>query len=261
MYCKNDFIPDGSPQITEVNGTPIDVATPVVLPGGQGQVLLSPFGYIVFEASETFAGEVKFNYTVRDADFSTDTGIVTVAVEPRWKISSIPNVVEGDSARFIMTIEGGVAQGDVISTELELEEGTTTAADHAALFAAISDSIVNLGQTDFDFDGTTLTYAAPAANYTADYDPASGEFFDISATGDALNLGNDAMTERSLGFDFNFYADTFNSVYISANGYLTFGSPGVGFDNESLDGSALAGRPIIAPFWDDLNTASGNVLC
>ena len=256
---QNDFIPDGSPQITEVNGTPIDVATPVVLPGGQGQVLLSPFGYIVFEASETFAGEVKFNYTVRDADFSTDTGIVTVAVEPRWKISSIPNVVEGDSARFIMTIEGGVAQGDVISTELELEEGTTTAADHAALFAAISDSIVNLGQTDFDFDGTTLTYAAPAANYTADYDPASGEFFDISATGDALNLGNDAMTERSLGFDFNFYADTFNSVYISANGYLTFGSPGVGFDNESLDGSALAGRPIIAPFWDDLNTASGNV--
>ncbi|MEP4292305.1 MAG: tandem-95 repeat protein, partial [Rhizobiaceae bacterium] len=255
----NDFIPDGAPLITHVNGIAIDTVTPVTLPGGQGDVELSPFGYLVFNASATFAGEVKFSYTAQDADLSTDDGIVTVSVEPRWRLSSVPNVVEGDSARFILGIEGGVAQGDVISAEVILEEGSTDASDHAALADAINDSIINLGQTDFSFDGTNITYTAPATNYTANYNPTAGTFLDISATGDALNLGDDGITGRSIGFDFSFYADTFSSVFVSANGYLTFGSPGADANNASLDGTALSGRPIIAPFWDDLNTASGNV--
>ncbi|MGI9367085.1 MAG: tandem-95 repeat protein [Rhizobiaceae bacterium] len=259
FVLDNDFIPDGAPLVTHIDGQPIDTANPVVLAGGQGQVELSPFGNLVFHASDTFAGEVKFGYTAQDADFSTDDGIVTVRVEPRWKLSSVPSVQEGNDARFVLAIEGGVAQGDSISVDLVLEDGTATPADHATLLDAISDSIANLGQDAFSFDGTTVTYNSPSTNYSTSYDPASASFIDISSTGDSLNLGNDGISSRSIGFEFDFYADEFSTVYISANGYLTFGSPGVSPDNASLDGSALSSRPAIAPFWDDLNTASGSV--
>ncbi len=255
----NDFIPDGAPLVTHINGVAIDTVTPVVLVGGEGTVELSPFGYLVFHASNSFAGEVKFNYTAQDADLSTDTGIVTVKVEPRWRLSSVASVVEGSDARFTLEIEGGVAQGDVISAEVILEEGTTTAADHATLVDAINDSIANLGQTDFSFDGTDITYTAPATNYSSQYVAAAGTFIDISATGNALNLGDDGITGRSIGFNFDFYADSFSSVFVSSNGYLTFGSPGADANNASLDGTALSGRPVIAPFWDDLNAGGGNI--
>ncbi|MEP1090049.1 MAG: tandem-95 repeat protein [Rhizobiaceae bacterium] len=255
----NDFIPDGAPLVTHINGTPIDTANPVTLPGGQGDVELSPFGYLVFNASDSFAGEVKFSYTAQDADLSTDDGIVTVKIEPRWKMSSVSSVTEGNDARFTLAIEGGVAQGDTISAEVILEEGTTTAADHATLADAINASIVNLGQTDFTFDGTNITYTSPATNYTVDYNAGINTFNDISGTGDSLNLGDNGISGRSLGFDFDFYADNFSSVFVSANGYLTFGSPGADPNNVSLDGSALSGRPVIAPFWDDLDTSAGNV--
>ena len=58
---SNDFIPDGSPLITHVNGQLIDVPTPVTLAGGEGIVSLSPFGGLVFAASNNFAGEVSFH--------------------------------------------------------------------------------------------------------------------------------------------------------------------------------------------------------
>ncbi|NRB32766.1 MAG: tandem-95 repeat protein, partial [Rhizobiaceae bacterium] len=238
---------------------PIDTVTPVTLPGGQGDVELSPFGYLVFNASDSFAGEVTFSYTAQDADLSTDTGLVTVRVEPRWALSSVSTATEGTDARFTLAIEGGVAQGDVISTEIILEDGTATAADHATLADAINTSIVNLGQTDFAFDGTSITYTSPATNYTVDYNATAGTFTDISGTGDALNLGDNGISGRSIGFEFDFYADSFSSVFVSANGYLTFGSPGADPNNASLDGTALSGRPVIAPFWDDLDTTAGNV--
>ncbi len=255
----NDFIPDGAPLVTHVNGIAIDTITPVVLAGGEGTVELSPFGYLVFHASDSFAGEVNFNYTAQDADLSTDTGVVTVKVEPRWRLSSVASVVEGNDARFTLEIEGGVAQGDVISAEVILEEGTATAADHATLVDSINDSIANLGQTDFSFDGTNITYTAPATNYSSQYVAGAGAFIDIAATGDPLNIGDDGITGRNIGFNFDFYADSFSSIFVSSNGYLTFGSPGADSNNVSLDGTALSSRPVIAPFWDDLNAGAGNI--
>ena len=255
----NDFIPDGSPQITLVNGLPIDVFTPIILVGGEGIVTLSPFGRLVFEASSSFAGEVSFTYTVQDVDQSEDTANVTVKVQPRWVISSLPNAVEGGNARFNIAIDGAVKQGGIISTDVVLLDNTATSADHATLLDAITSSIDAFGQNDFSFDGVTLTYTAPDVNYTSTYDATGSTYIDISSTGEVLSLGNDSVAQRNFGFDFDFYGDSFSSIFISANGYLTFGSPGVVPENETLDGGALSGRPIIAPFWDDLNTQGGAV--
>ncbi len=185
---ENDFIPDGTPLVTEINGLPIDVGLPVILPGGQGTVSLSPFGFLIFQASTTFAGEVEFEYTVQDVDLSVDTGTVTVQILPRWTLSSDTAAVEGTDARFTLTIEGGVNQGDTISADLTLQDGTTDAGDYQSLTDAINTSIARFGQDDFSFNGTTLTYSAPSLNYTSEYEPVGPGFIDISPTGTPLNL-------------------------------------------------------------------------
>ena len=41
--------------------------------------------------------------------------------------------------------------------------------------------------------------------------------------GTNLGLGNNTFANKSLGFNFDFYGNTYSSVYISSNGVLTFG--------------------------------------
>ena len=122
-------------------------------------------------------------------------------------------------------IEGAVNQGASISTDVFLLDNTASPADHATLLDSINNSIIAFGQDDFSFDGTTLTYVAPDTNYSSVYDLTGSTFLDISATGQALSLGDDSVTQSNLGFDFDFYGNSFSSAFISANGYVTFGSP------------------------------------
>ena len=72
---------------------------------------------------------------------------------------------------------------------------------------------------------------------------------------------NGSSGPHNLPFAFNFYGVPQNSVYISANGFLSFGTDGItSKDNVSLP-SGTAPNGIIAPYWDDLNpagTTSGN---
>jgi hypothetical protein len=55
------------------------------------------------------------------------------------------------------------------------------------------------------------------------------------------------------GFSFPFYGTTYSSVNVSTEGFLQFGvATGAGDGNNSV--SSLAGRPRIAPLWDNLRT-------
>ncbi len=256
---SNDLVPDGDPRVTQVNGQAIDLVTPITLPGGEGVVRLALSGDLIFEASTTFSGEVVFSYTLEDADFSSDQADVRVSVQPRWSLNVDPSVEEGDDARFFLTLEGAIPQGDVITVDLSLVDGGADSLDHGDLVSSVNNSIAAMGQDDFSFDGTTLTYTAPPANYGVTYDPAGSQFNNIAGTGTPLGLGDDGLAAETLPFSFPFYGQSYDTVYVSANGYVTFGSPVSAPDNASLDGNALAGRPIIAPFWDDLETTAGDV--
>lgn len=59
----------------------------------------------------------------------------------------------------------------------------------------------------------------------------------------------------SLPFDFCFYGDTVNSLYINNNGNITFGNILSSFSSTAFPS---ANNQIIAPFWADVDTRNGN---
>ncbi len=65
----------------------------------------------------------------------------------------------------------------------------------------------------------------------------------------------------ALGFTVSFYGRTYDSLYVSNNGYVTFAAAQTDFTPYGL-GAGYAGQPIIAPFFADVDTrraASGIV--
>ncbi|MCD4655103.1 right-handed parallel beta-helix repeat-containing protein [bacterium] len=83
----------------------------------------------------------------------------------------------------------------------------------------------------------------------------------IDATsGTDLNITEDnGFAAVSLPFNFDFYGNTYNSVNVSANGYLTFGSDAQEFENDYMPRDTEPNN-VIAPFFDDLDPSdSGHV--
>ena len=94
--------------------------------------------------------------------------------------------------------------------------------------------------------------------FTVGTDP----IIDISQTGTALNLGDDAVSSsQNLGFDFTYYGNTYNQVRVAMNGFVTFNQnfnitgrrnylseviPASGYDNT------------IFPLWSDFIDKNNN---
>ena len=61
-----------------------------------------------------------------------------------------------------------------------------------------------------------------------------------------------------IGFDFEFYENTYNQLFISTNGMLAFGTGSSAFSNQFLPLDTVPNN-LVAPFWDDLHLSSGHV--
>lgn len=82
---------------------------------------------------------------------------------------------------------------------------------------------------------------------------------DISTTGTVLSTVSscdDCNQSVSLGFPFEYYGQAYTTVYVSSNGYITFGSGASSYTNYPLP-STSAPAGIVAPFFDDLYPVGG----
>lgn len=92
-----------------------------------------------------------------------------------------------------------------------------------------------------------------------DSDQPSGpvyEWEDISTTGTRLpsvSNADDGFESFDLGFAFPYFGQSFTSVFVSSNGFITFGSGSDQFDNYQLPGANMPANEIAA-FHTDLNT-------
>ncbi|MGE0103128.1 MAG: beta strand repeat-containing protein [Blastocatellales bacterium] len=84
-------------------------------------------------------------------------------------------------------------------------------------------------------------------------------FEDISGSGTViagLTNQDDTSVSIPIGFTFPFYGVNNTAVFVSSNGLMTFGSANTAFTNTDLTSSPT--QAVIAPFWDDQNTAGGD---
>jgi hypothetical protein len=96
-----------------------------------------------------------------------------------------------------------------------------------------------------------------AAEIIYDSESVPFHWIDTSAGNDAgLRPFDDAFVEIPIGFNFPFFGETHETVKISTNGYLAFGSEAFTFVNEPMP---FTNEPngVIAPYWDDLLPAAG----
>jgi subtilisin family serine protease len=95
-----------------------------------------------------------------------------------------------------------------------------------------------------------------------DSDDALGPAFDwvdITGVGTAIPFSGDDQNSGAIAlpFPFKFYGNTFNSLRVCTNGWLSFTSALTTFTNTPLpSGGATAPENVIAPFWDDLTFSS-----
>lgn len=95
-----------------------------------------------------------------------------------------------------------------------------------------------------------------------DSDDPGGPVFnwtDISATGTPVGLTSDDATSGplDLGFTMPFYGNTFSTIRVCTNGWLSFTSSLSSYSNQALP-SGSAPENLVAPFWDDLNPGGTN---
>jgi len=82
--------------------------------------------------------------------------------------------------------------------------------------------------------------------------------FAFALEGEPVRLEDAGSLERPLPFAFSFYGQVWTSIFLNANGTLTFGSPDPDPTPSELE--FVTKQPRIAPLWLDLAPSQGTVL-
>jgi hypothetical protein len=98
-------------------------------------------------------------------------------------------------------------------------------------------------------------------NMWVDSDEGGGPSYnwvDISDIGTPANITSDDgyVGPISMGINFSFYGNTYSTIFINANGILTFGTGTGSYSNQVIPSSG-APNNFIAPLWDDLSPQNG----
>ena len=95
----------------------------------------------------------------------------------------------------------------------------------------------------------SILLSAAAARAGLLVDPSGGNV--LATTGDDIFVG-----PRNLGFAFNYFGSPQTQVFVNSNGSLTFGAGSTVYINTDLASSPAR----VAPFWDDLFVANGQLV-
>lgn len=167
--------------------------------------------------------------------------------------AAIINASAGDSVTYILSYNEGTCIG-VDSIQLKtLELGLSISA---------SQDTICLGDTLDLMTNTISTLFSIDSNYCNNYSVTSIPFSPEQGSGTSVILSNNALsTAIPIGFDFQFYCNTYNQFYISSNGFISFDALS---GNGCCVGQSIpdAAQPnnLIAPSWEDLNPAAGGTI-
>ena len=98
-------------------------------------------------------------------------------------------------------------------------------------------------------DGFGYKYTVKASSIIQ-LDPDDDTVVSVDPSSAPFGL-DDTLFNASIGFDFSFYDNVYDSCQISTNGLILFGEPSTKFSPDSIPNAASPNN-FIAPFWTDL---------
>ena len=94
-------------------------------------------------------------------------------------------------------------------------------------------------------------------NYVPNHSISSVTYNPLGTTGTSVSLGDDSnVGPFNIGFNFEFYGQTFSQFRICTNGFITFGDPSGRYSPGSFP-EAAAPNGVVAAYWTDLFPTSG----
>jgi hypothetical protein len=147
-----------------------------------------------------------------------------------------------------------VRRGQIVSGDPARELGVSNGVQGSRpIFSTLETSLTASNRGEMTAEATVS--APDSFGYIWDDEPWSG-WVDATSGSDTGLAGDDANGGPiALGFSFPFYGNVYSAVYVSTNGFLTFGDGVANHDNVCVPGSG-APHNMIAPFWDDLTVGA-----
>ncbi|MBI2864351.1 MAG: VWA domain-containing protein [Chloroflexi bacterium] len=137
-----------------------------------------------------------------------------------------------------------------------------TSAVGTYVFTASASGTANAGGA-FARQAELSTYIAPNPEPVRIFLPVIARFYGGQAfnwldatSGAVVAQGDDVYQYVNLPFSFRFFGGTYTGLYVSSNGYVSFGAGYSNYGNSCIP-SASAPNNAIYAFWDDLEPAGG----
>jgi len=250
----------------------------IVHPGDGGT--MTEFEYISLELPpDAMHGNCQIRFCTYGSGAGSDDWYVdNIRVDHAPEISTQPVffskiLTQGDSSEADLIINnsglGGLLYELDIYPHLDKEQSLVNGGDAAGMEPAKHNYpdqayFDNPAKgNDIDIQGYPVEYNAGGPDdfgyYWIDSDDPGGpafEWIDISSTGIDLvdSLDDDTYTgPYDLGFDFSFYGNVYNQIYIGSNGIIGFAADGMNARISRPIPSGMTPNAFLALLWDDLN--------
>ncbi|CAM3539708.1 carboxypeptidase regulatory-like domain-containing protein [Isoptericola cucumis] len=245
--------------ITDADGAPVAGAT-VTFDGsndrtattdetGAYEAVLATGDYAVTASAFGFLDSAAVDVTVT-ADETVTVPIVLTAAPRHAVTGTVADAGSGDP------VPGALVE---LSAPVE---GVTSGADGSFAFAGVPEGTYTLTvsagtcaepyRTEVTVDGDEVVDAA-LQRFADDFGYFCATGSAGAAAGDTLLelTGDDAATEVELPFAFPFYGESYDSAFVSTNGFLNFLGSVTSYSNGAIPGASAPNAGVYA-FWDDL---------
>jgi len=252
----------------------------------------SGYDYLRFYIDGTKVGEWAGEISWTQFSTSIGAGVHTLL----WSYEKDGSVSNGDDAGYIDFVDFP-QQGTPGQPAIELDAASFTASLSADATIDQYLNIANNGDAELSYSinlvegekGATVPSTVPsiqlekgqkderqavnpitgsggpdAYGYSwTDSDEAGGPVYnwtDISGSGTAIPSADDGNSgPYSLGFNVDYYGNTFDSIRVCTNGFVSFTSTASNYSHSGIPNSDEPNN-MLAPFWDDLNPTQGGAI-